>query len=130
MRYDQWNEAPFAVVDGIEFRSITVTAYKGKSGPCDEANQALVYAGPWKRVEDDDGHVFERGVRNAVCAKTFDIMTKAPYADETVGIEPHQEISPHDRQAFDCARTEPRAPRETKTGTPRVTRTSNEGNCC
>jgi arsenite methyltransferase len=130
MKYDKWEAAPFAVVDGIEFRSVTVTAYKGKQGPCEEANQAIVYAGPWKRVEDDDGHVFERGVRNAVCAKTFDIMTRAPYADETVGIEPHRETSSHGREAFDCARTAPRAPRETKKGTPRVTRSSDESGCC
>jgi arsenite methyltransferase len=130
IKYDQWEEEPFAVVDGIEFRSVTVTACKGKQGSCEEANQALVYAGPWKRVEDDDGHVFERGVRNAVCAKTFDIMAKAPYAGETIGIEPHQEIPSHEREAFDCSRTEPRGPRETKAGTPRATRASNEGSCC
>lgn len=130
MKYDQWEETPFAVVDGIEFRSVTVTAHKGKQGPCKEANQALVYAGPWKRVEDDDGHVFERGVRNAVCAKTFDLMTKAPYASETIGIEPHQQIPSSERQAFDCKRSEARAPRETKAGTPRITRSTNEGSCC
>jgi hypothetical protein len=69
-------------------------------------------------------------VRNAVCAKTFDIMTKPLHAEETVRIEPHQEIPSHEGQAFDCARTERRAPRETKTGTPRVVRISNEGDCC
>jgi SAM-dependent methyltransferase len=130
IKYDNWEKTPFALAEGIEFRSVTVTAYKGKQGPCEEANQAIVYAGPWKRVEDDDGHVFERGVRNAVCAKTFEIMSKAPYADETIGIEPGQAIRAGEREAFDCARTAPRAPRETKAGTPRVTRTSSEDACC
>jgi arsenite methyltransferase len=130
IKYDNWEETPFALAEGVEFRSVTVTAYKGKQGPCEEANQAIVYAGPWKRVEDDDGHVFERGVRNAVCAKTFEIMSKAPYANETIGIEPGQEIRAGEREAFDCARTEPRATRETKAGTPRVTRTSSEDACC
>jgi ubiquinone/menaquinone biosynthesis C-methylase UbiE len=88
IRYDKWEQEPFAVVEGIEFRSVTVTAYKGKQGPCEEANQAIVYAGPWKRVEDDDGHVYERGARTAVCAKTFEILTRAPYGQETIGIEP------------------------------------------
>ena len=59
--------AASAVVDGIEFRSVTVTAHKGKQDPCYEANQAVLYAEPWKRVEDDDGHVLERGARTAVC---------------------------------------------------------------
>jgi hypothetical protein len=35
------------------------------------SDQAVVYAGPWKRVEDDDGHSFERGVRSAVCAARY-----------------------------------------------------------
>jgi SAM-dependent methyltransferase len=48
-------------VEGIEFRSMTVLAYKGKQGPCLERNQALVYRGPFKKVEDDDGHLFPRG---------------------------------------------------------------------
>lgn len=88
IRYDQWEPEPFAVVDGIVFRSVTVTAYKGKQGACEEASQEVVYRGPWKRVEDDDGHVYERGVRSAVCAKTFEIMTRAPYAQEMIGIDP------------------------------------------
>ena len=33
-------------------------AYKGKQGPCLERNQALIYRGPFKKVEDDDGHLF------------------------------------------------------------------------
>jgi arsenite methyltransferase len=128
--YDKWEREPFAVVDGIEFRSVTVTAHKGKEGPCDEANQALVYAGPWKRVEDDDGHVFERGVRSAVCAKTFDIMTKAPYARDTIGIEPLHAIPEAGREAFDCARSEPRSPRETKGRDYRITRACSDSSCC
>jgi SAM-dependent methyltransferase len=128
--YDKWEHAPFAVVDGIEFRSVTVTAHKGKAGPCDEANQAIVYAGPWKRVEDDDGHVFERGVRSAVCAKTFEIMTKAPYAEQTIGIEPQQAIPESQREAFDCTRSEPRSPRESKGRDYHATRVSTESGCC
>jgi ubiquinone/menaquinone biosynthesis C-methylase UbiE len=130
MRWDKWEEEPFAVVDGIEFRSVTVTAHKGKEGPCEEANQAVVYAGPWKRVEDDDGHVFERGVRNAVCDKTFEIMTKAPYGAETIGIEPRCALPREERVAFDCARHEPRHPRETKGQDYRVTRSNRDSGCC
>jgi SAM-dependent methyltransferase len=62
---------PWQTVEGIEFRSITVLAYKGKQGPCLERNQAVIYRGPFKRVEDDDGHAYFRGARMAVCDKTF-----------------------------------------------------------
>ena len=46
---------PWAVVEGIQFRSMTVRAYKGKEGPCRDHRQAVIYQGPWKTVEDDDG---------------------------------------------------------------------------
>ncbi len=130
IRYDKWEHEPFAVVEGIEFRSVTVTAYKGKEGPCEEANQAIVYAGPWKRVEDDDGHVYERGVRTAVCAKTFDIMTGDPYARETIGIEPQTTPPEGEREPFDCTRTEPRDPRETRRPKSRVVRGGGKSSCC
>lgn len=113
---DQWASTPFAVVDGIEFRSVTITAWKGKQGPCMEAGQAILYRGPWKQVVDDDGHTFLRGVRTAVCAKTYGIMTSEPYAGETLGIEPATAIPEPERQVFDCLRSEPRHPRETKGG--------------
>jgi len=111
---EKWESEPFAVVEGIEFRSLTLTAHKGKQGPCYEANQAVVYAGPWRRVEDDDGHVLERGVRSAVCAKTYALLTSAPYAAQTIGIEPRVDIPEEQRKGFDCSRTPARSPRETK----------------
>ena len=111
---DQWESEPFGVVDGIEFRSVTLTAYKGKEGPCYEARQAVIYRGPWKQVEDDDGHVLRRGERAPVCAKTFDILTAGPYADDLVPIQPRVPVPEAERQLFDCQRTEPRHARETK----------------
>lgn len=50
------DETPWQVVEGIEYRSMTVQAYKGKQGPCLDRNQAVIYKGPWKAVVDDDGH--------------------------------------------------------------------------
>ncbi len=85
---EQWEVEPFRVVDGIEFRSLTLTARKGKAGPCFESDHAVVYRGPWKQVEDDDGHVLRRGERSAVCAETHRILSSPPYADQIVAIEP------------------------------------------
>lgn len=127
---DDWQPEPFAVVEGIELRSVTVTAHKGKQGPCYEANQAVIYAGPWRRVEDDDGHVLERGVRSAVCAKTFRLLTAAPYAAETIGVEPRVAIPADERKGFDCSRTTPRSPRETKGLAYRETRQPCAGESC
>ncbi len=101
---------------------------KGKEGPCDEANQAVIYRGPWSEVRDDDGHVLRRGERVAVCAKTFEIYTKAPYAEHVIALPPRVEISPEERVDFDCARTAPRHPRETKGQDYSVT--TEAGDCC
>jgi ubiquinone/menaquinone biosynthesis C-methylase UbiE len=127
---DQWQAEPFAVVEGIEFRSVTITAHKGKQGPCYEANQAVIYAGPWRRVEDDDGHVLERGVRSAVCAKTYRLLTSAPYSHETIGAPPRVAIPEGERRGFDCSRTTPRSPRETKGLEYRETRDPCAGEGC
>src|SRR5436190_6105180 len=58
---------PWRTVQGIEFRSVTVEAFKGKQGECFERNQAVIYRGPFKEVLDDDNHRMERGRRYAVC---------------------------------------------------------------
>jgi len=126
---DQWEAEPFAIVEGIEFRSVTVTAMKGKEGPCLEGGHAVLYRGPWKRVVDDDGHTLERGVRTAVCAKTYRILTGEPYASETLGIEPLEPIDEREQAPFDCSRDEPRHPRETKGAGYRLHRPPGES-CC
>ncbi len=126
---DKWQVEPWQVVQGIEFRSVTVTAHKGKQGACKEANQAVLYRGPWKQVEDDDGHVFRRGERVAVCAKTFHLLTTGPYAAQTIGIEPLVTIAPENRAEFDCSRAVPRHPRESKGLDYDVTR-DGSGACC
>ncbi len=105
---------PFRTVQGIEFRSVTITAYKGKEGPCLERNQAVIYKGPWKQVVDDDKHVLKRGVRTAVCDKTYHIYAQAPYKDEIVLVPPRKEVSFSKAGVFDCHRSETRHPRETK----------------
>ena len=105
---------PYRTVEGIEFRSITVTAYKGKEGPCDERNQAVVYRGPWKQVVDDDGHTLERGARIAVCDKTFKLYSQAPYQDQFIMLPPRQEVPLDKAGLFDCSRDHKRHPRETK----------------
>ena len=108
------DEKPWRVVEGIEFRSVTVLAYKGKQGACLERNQAVIYKGPWKKVFDDDGHVLERGARMAVCDKTFQIYNKEPYSKDIIAVEPIENITLEDAKEFDCRRIAKRSPRETK----------------
>jgi arsenite methyltransferase len=106
--------APWRTVAGIELRSITVEAFKGKQGPCWERNQAVIYKGPFKEVLDDDGHRLERGRRYAVCDKTFRLYAQEPYRAFFHPIEPREEIPLEAAAPFDCAGTRLRHPRETK----------------
>jgi arsenite methyltransferase len=105
---------PWRTVEGIEFRSVTVEAFKGKEGQCFEREQAVIYRGPFKEVLDDDGHRLVRGQRAAVCDKTYQIYRNEPYADAFDFVEPIETISLQDAAPFDCSRTAPRHPRETK----------------
>ncbi len=105
---------PWQTVAGIEFRSITVVAYKGKQGPCLERNQAVVYRGPFKKIEDDDGHTYYRGERMAVCDKTYHLLQSPPYAGMFETIDPREPIALDDAESFDCRRSARRHARESK----------------
>ncbi|MCY7405975.1 MAG: methyltransferase, partial [Alkalinema sp. CAN_BIN05] len=109
-------EEPWQVIDGVEFRSLTVRAYKGKQGECLEHHQAVIYKGPWKSVQDDDGHTLVRGARMAVCAKTFGLYTdpNGPYGDAVIGIEPYASVPNADANAFSCNFDSFRDVRQTK----------------
>ena len=104
---------PWQTVNGIEFRAVTVQAFKGKEGPCLERNQSLVYRGPFKSVRDDDGHTFPRGERMAVCDKTYNLLQRAPYANQFEPIAPRVDIPLEEAETFDCG-NRVRQARETK----------------
>jgi len=119
---------PWRTVNGIEFRSVTVEAFKGKQGACFERNQAVIYKGPFRETHDDDGHRYRRGERVAVCDKTFQLLHKPPYREHFEFVEPLVPVPPAEAQPFDCARTALRHPRETKGVAYNLTTTA--GQCC
>jgi len=89
----------------------------------------VIYRGPFKKVEDDDGHVYHRGDRMAVCDKTFHLLQREPYAGLFEPIEPLAEIAPEAAVAFDCKRSARRHPREMKGDDHRPT-TEPPASCC
>lgn len=126
---------PWQTVEGIEFRSMTVVAYKGKQGSCLERNQAVIYRGPFKKVEDDDGHTYVRGQRMAVCDKTYQLLQRPPYAGLFAAVEPYTSVQPAEAQPFDCRRAKVRNPRESKgmnfdLTTPPTNSCGPDGQCC
>ena len=123
------DSAPWRTVEGIEFRSITVRAFKGKQGACLDCNQAVIYRGPWRKVEDDDGHTLTRGQPMAVCEKTFRIYSSAPYTQEILPVPPLEAVASESAPVFDCSRDTARHPRETKGLEYRAT-TNGDATCC
>jgi ubiquinone/menaquinone biosynthesis C-methylase UbiE len=132
----QRDERPWQTVQGIEFRSVTVAAYKGKQGACFDRRQAVVYLGPFKEVLDDDGHRFERGRRYAVCDKTYQLLMKPPYQRFFAFIDPLTEVPPDQARPFDCGGMRLRHPKETKGQDYDATRAASQccdggnGSCC
>jgi len=122
------DEKPWRTVEGIEFRSVTVRAFKGKQGPCFERNQAVMYLGPFKEVVDDDGHRMQRGKRHAVCDKTYQLYKKEPYREHFAFIDPREEIRPDQAKPFNCEGTRLRDPKETKGQT--YNATTEASRCC
>jgi arsenite methyltransferase len=120
---------PWRTVEGIEFRSVTVAAHKGKEGPCWDQKHAVVYRGPFRQVEDDDGHILKRGIRTAVCEKTYGIYSQEPYSSHFELVPPRVMIPLEEAPAFPCARGAlKRHPKETKGEDYRVT--TEATTCC
>ena len=128
------DEKPWQTVAGIEFRSVTIEAFKGKQGPCVERNQAVIYKGPFKEVLDDDNHRMERGGRYAVCDKTYNLYRKPPYRECFEFIEPLSDVPLNEAKPFDCSRTAKRHPKETKgqdySATTEASSCCDGGDCC
>jgi arsenite methyltransferase len=126
---------PWRTVQGIEFRSVTVEAFKGKQGECFERNQAVIYRGPFKEVLDDDNHRIKRGRRYAVCDKTYNLYKKAPYRELFEFVDPLADVPLAEAKPFDCSRTSLRHPKETKGQDYNATTEANRkccdgGSCC
>ncbi len=125
---------PWQTVEGIEFRSVTVQAWKGKIGPCYEKGQAVIYLGPYAGVHDDDGHRYPRGERMAVCDKTFRLLQSGPYAKDFAFLHAAAPERFAEDQPFNCEVDAYRHPRDTKAGadTPARVEVSEcrDGQCC
>ena len=124
-------ENPWRTVEGIEFRSITVAAYKGKEGPCWDQKHAVIYRGPFRQVEDDDGHVLKRGIPTAVCEKTYRIYSQEPYRPHFELVPPRVEVPLQEARPFPCTRGYLRRdPKETKGKDYRETSDALASACC
>lgn len=91
--YDKWESQPWQVVEGIEFRSVTLVATKPAKTELYDAGQAVLYRGPFAKVEDDLGNSFTRGDRIAVSKRTFDLLTQGDYQAHFIGMQPDEPVN-------------------------------------
>lgn len=91
--YDKWDQQPWQVVEGIEFRSATLTAVKPSSKQLFDGGDAVIYKGPFQSVSDDLGNCYPRGQRIAVSRRTFELLGSGPYAGDFVCISPAEEVN-------------------------------------
>jgi len=125
--FDKWEAAPWQVVDGIEFRSVTLTAVKGEGNEYIDRGHAVLYKGPYASVHDEEGHVFPRGERIAVCERTFRMLTQGPYEDDFVGISPATLWEPR-HWSVPAGTLRPAS--QTKGASYQISDTSSAGACC
>jgi len=109
-------ESTATIVQGIEFKRVTLAGYKGREGECWDHKQAALYKGPFKRVEDDDGHIFERGKRLAICERTVGLLNREPYQGMFEVIEPYRTLHSDEIEMFPHGPAFERSPKETKKG--------------
>ncbi len=83
---------PWQVIDGIEFRSLTLRAWKPLSVQDDDATHEVIYRGPWAAVIDDSGTELLRGERTHLTDTQRAQLTLPPYQLqlEWLGEEPAQ----------------------------------------
>lgn len=84
-------EEPWQIIDGVEFRSMTLRAWKPREADLnmETPRRHVVYRGPWKTVTDDKGRTFERGLRTPVSEREFlDIAHgTSPLASQFIAID-------------------------------------------
>ncbi len=113
IRIESWGEAPWQTVEGIEFRSVTLTALKPFGTDCFDQGHAVIYRGPYQEIRDEEGHVFPRGERIAVCERSYRTLMQGPYRQDFIGVPPEKLQDP--RECCTPSGTK-RSPEKTKNG--------------
>jgi ubiquinone/menaquinone biosynthesis C-methylase UbiE len=85
--YDKWDPEPWQIVEGIEFRSVTLTAVKPEEADDTLRDRSVIYRGPFAAVTDDTGQHYTRGHRVPVTARTLALLHIPAYRDAFIDPE-------------------------------------------
>lgn len=124
--YDKWDPTPWQVVEGIEFRSVTITAHKRSEQGRADYGHAVIYTGPYQQVQDDDGYSYPKGERMAVSKRTFEFLTQGPMQNDFVGIVPAEEIE----LGSSCCLPGTKRPASQTAGSQQLSAGSESSSCC
>jgi arsenite methyltransferase len=122
--YDKWDEEPWQVVEGIEFRSVTVMATRPEVDNVDKGH-TVIYRGPFAELKDDRGRVYPRGIRMAVDETTFGALADGMADDSFIFIEPGQAVAEEKKLEENVQRP----PADSK-GTSQTTGGKKKSSCC
>ena len=86
--YDKWESEPWRVIDGIEFRSVTLTAVKDDLQDSGNDTHSVIYRGPFASVIDDSGNRYPRGERVPVTMGKYASLTGAAYMNAFIDPAP------------------------------------------
>ncbi len=79
IKYDKWDSEPWKTINGIDFRSVTLTAIKaGETGNLN-SRHTVIYRGPFAMVADDAGNTYQRGQRAAVTGAIHALLTNPAF---------------------------------------------------
>ena len=79
IKYDKWDSDPWQTVNGIDFRSVTLTAIKPELSGNRNSQHTVIYRGPFAAVEDEAGNLYQRGQRTNVHGETHALLTSPAY---------------------------------------------------
>jgi ubiquinone/menaquinone biosynthesis C-methylase UbiE len=78
-KYDKWDPEPWQTINGIEFRSVTITAVKPVVAGGENSLHSVIYRGPFAAVTDDAGNTYQRGQRIPVSETTHAQLISPAY---------------------------------------------------
>jgi len=84
--YDKWEVQPWQVIEGITFRSVTLTAVKPLRDSAAAGDRMLLYRGPFAAVIDDSGRRYQRGQRESVPAAVHELLLNGSFGDAFVDL--------------------------------------------
>jgi len=85
---------PWRTVEGIEFRAVTVEAFRGVPATAADAAATVIYKGPFREVVDDAGNRYRRGDRVTVRGGFSANLQHGPHAEHFEVVGTHGATAP------------------------------------